>query len=151
MHSTAKVSRKTSGLRHHVRMAVVPHAANEYRPHLLRWQGISAVLLAVVFFQSIYFAIQQGQVLGQSADITSTRLLLETNRERERNGEQALSLSTDLSPTLFARQRILTIDKERWQQEMGFREEHLKQFDRLPEEIWEAHRRVAKALDNEQA
>ena len=42
---------------------------------------------------------------------------------------------------------ILTIDLERWSQEMGFREEHLKQFERLPEAIWEAHRRVAAALD----
>ena len=32
---------------------------------------------------------------------------------------------------------------------MGFREEHLEQFDELPEEIWEAHRRVAEALDDE--
>ena len=38
---------------------------------------------------------------------------------------------------------VLTIDKARWQEEMGYREEHLKQFDRLPEAIWEAHRRVA--------
>jgi phosphoenolpyruvate carboxykinase (GTP) len=44
---------------------------------------------------------------------------------------------------------ILTIDIERWRQEMEFREEHLSQFDGLPEEIWEAHRRVAKALDEE--
>jgi len=29
---------------------------------------------------------------------------------------------------------------------MGFREEHLAQFERLPEEIWEAHRRVAADL-----
>ncbi|MGV3563307.1 MAG: phosphoenolpyruvate carboxykinase (GTP) [Nocardioides sp.] len=42
--------------------------------------------------------------------------------------------------------RLLTIDTDRWRQEMGFREEHLKQFDRLPEEIWEAHRRVASDL-----
>ena len=42
---------------------------------------------------------------------------------------------------------ILTIDVDRWRQEMGFREAHLKQFDNLPEEIWEAHRRVAAALD----
>jgi len=42
---------------------------------------------------------------------------------------------------------ILTIDTERWQQEMGHREKHLAQFDGLPEEIWEAHRRVAKALE----
>ncbi len=46
-------------------------------------------------------------------------------------------------------ERILTIDKERWQQEMGFREEHLAQFERMPEEIWEAHRRVAADLDAE--
>ena len=38
----------------------------------------------------------------------------------------------------------------RWQQEMGFREEHLQQFDRLPEAIWEAHRRVADALAAEE-
>ncbi len=47
--------------------------------------------------------------------------------------------------------RILDIDVPRWQQEMGFREEHLKAFERLPEEIWEAHRRVASDLDNAQA
>jgi phosphoenolpyruvate carboxykinase (GTP) len=41
---------------------------------------------------------------------------------------------------------ILTIDTARWQQEMGFREEHLKQFANLPEAIWEAHRRVADEL-----
>ena len=46
-------------------------------------------------------------------------------------------------------ERILTIDKPRWQQEMGFREEHLSQFDRMPEAIWEAHRRVAADLDDE--
>ena len=30
---------------------------------------------------------------------------------------------------------ILTIDTARWQQEMGFRETHLEQFEGLPEEI----------------
>uniref|UniRef100_UPI0025D97EF9 phosphoenolpyruvate carboxykinase (GTP) n=1 Tax=uncultured Aeromicrobium sp. TaxID=337820 RepID=UPI0025D97EF9 len=45
--------------------------------------------------------------------------------------------------------RILTIDVERWRQEMGFREEHLRQFEGLPEPIWEAHRRVAQALEDE--
>ncbi|HEX7738775.1 MAG TPA: phosphoenolpyruvate carboxykinase (GTP) [Marmoricola sp.] len=43
---------------------------------------------------------------------------------------------------------LLTIDVPRWQQEMGYREEHLEQFKDLPEEIWEAHRRVAKALED---
>ena len=43
-------------------------------------------------------------------------------------------------------ERLLSIDVDRWRQEMKFREEHLSQFN-TPEEIWEAHRRVAKALD----
>ena len=42
--------------------------------------------------------------------------------------------------------KLLTIDPVRWGQEMTRREEHLAQFDGLPEEIWEAHRRVAAAL-----
>jgi phosphoenolpyruvate carboxykinase (GTP) len=44
---------------------------------------------------------------------------------------------------------ILSINVPRWQQEMGHREEHLKQFPNMPEAIWEAHRRVAAALDAE--
>ncbi|WP_028660163.1 phosphoenolpyruvate carboxykinase (GTP) [Nocardioides insulae] len=44
-------------------------------------------------------------------------------------------------------ERILSIDIARWKQEMGFRKQHLEQFERLPEAIWEAHRRVAAALD----
>ncbi|MGA8986824.1 phosphoenolpyruvate carboxykinase (GTP) [Aeromicrobium sp.] len=44
---------------------------------------------------------------------------------------------------------ILSIDNQRWRQEMGFREEHLQQFTNLPEEIWVAHRRVAASLDAE--
>jgi phosphoenolpyruvate carboxykinase (GTP) len=43
---------------------------------------------------------------------------------------------------------ILTIDTPRWKQEMKYRAEHLQQFADLPEEIWQAHRRVAAALDN---
>ncbi len=43
--------------------------------------------------------------------------------------------------------KILSIDSARWRQEMTRREEHLAQFDGLPEEIWAAHRRIAAALD----
>ncbi len=46
--------------------------------------------------------------------------------------------------------KLLDIDVDRWRQEMGFREEHLRAFHDLPEEIWEAHRRVAAALDADQ-
>jgi phosphoenolpyruvate carboxykinase (GTP) len=43
--------------------------------------------------------------------------------------------------------KLLTIDVDRWKQEIGFRQAHLEQFANLPEEIWAAHRRVAAALD----
>jgi len=41
---------------------------------------------------------------------------------------------------------ILSIDTPRWKQEMKHREQHLEQFSGLPEEIWQAHRRIAEAL-----
>jgi phosphoenolpyruvate carboxykinase (GTP) len=41
---------------------------------------------------------------------------------------------------------LLSIDTGRWRREMQHREEHLAQFDGLPEQIWQAHRRVAAAL-----
>ena len=42
--------------------------------------------------------------------------------------------------------RLLSIDTEQWRIEMQNREEHLQQFGDLPEEIWEAHRRMKAAL-----
>jgi phosphoenolpyruvate carboxykinase (GTP) len=47
--------------------------------------------------------------------------------------------------------KLLTIDIARWRQEMVHREQHLAQFDGLPESIWKAHRRVAAALDAEKS
>ncbi len=61
--------------------------------------------------------------------------------------EEELNLEgMDITPEDLA--TILSIDVPRWQQEMTYREEHLKQFDNLPEGIWAAHRRVAAALDD---
>jgi phosphoenolpyruvate carboxykinase (GTP) len=46
-------------------------------------------------------------------------------------------------------ERVLSIDEERWRQELANREAHLAQFSGLPEEIWEAHRRVTADLDRQ--
>jgi phosphoenolpyruvate carboxykinase (GTP) len=46
--------------------------------------------------------------------------------------------------------KLLSVDVDRWRQEMDFRETHLAQFGGLPEQIWQAHRRVATALDDDQ-
>ncbi|HJP78291.1 MAG TPA: phosphoenolpyruvate carboxykinase (GTP) [Pseudonocardiaceae bacterium] len=45
--------------------------------------------------------------------------------------------------------RLLRVDVARWRAEMARREEHLSQFADLPEEIWQAHRRIKAELDAE--
>ncbi len=42
--------------------------------------------------------------------------------------------------------KLLEIDEDRWRQEVTLREEHLAQFEGLPQEIWAAHWRIAAAL-----
>ena len=60
--------------------------------------------------------------------------------------EKELNLDgLDIDPDDLA--TLLSIDRERWQQEMTNRAEHLGHMDGLPEAIWAAHRRVAQALD----
>lgn len=44
--------------------------------------------------------------------------------------------------------KILSLDYKLWDREIKNREEHLSQMKDLPEEIWEAHRRVAKAVED---
>ncbi|WP_193613240.1 phosphoenolpyruvate carboxykinase (GTP) [Nocardioides lijunqiniae] len=62
--------------------------------------------------------------------------------------EEELNLEgVEISPEDLA--TILTIDTPRWQQEMEHRAEHLELFERMPDAIWEAHRRVADALGRE--
>ncbi|QJC21516.1 phosphoenolpyruvate carboxykinase (GTP) [Arcanobacterium buesumense] len=46
---------------------------------------------------------------------------------------------------------ILRIDPELWARELQARREHLEQFDRLPQEIWDAHEKVAAAVKSAQA
>ena len=42
--------------------------------------------------------------------------------------------------------RLLSIDRNQWQQEMISREEHITQFDGLPDEIWQAHNDMKAAF-----
>ncbi|WP_017934207.1 phosphoenolpyruvate carboxykinase (GTP) [Nocardioides sp. Iso805N] len=76
---------------------------------------------------------QAGEVEGVESPVGVLPKAEELNLEGMRFGEGDL-------------EKLLSIDVERWCQEMKFREEHLDQFN-LPEEIWEAHRRVAKNLE----
>lgn len=97
-----------------------------------RWPGYRDNLRALLWL----CRYKDGEVTGRRTPVG----VLPTVEELELDG-------VDITPEDL--EAILTVDVERWRQEMGFREEHLRQFDRLPEEIWAAHRRVAGDLDAE--
>ena len=78
--------------------------------------------------------LRDGEVAGRQTPVG----ILPTQDELELDG---LSIAPEDLDT------VLSIDTERWKQEMKFREQHLAQFANLPEEIWEVHRRIAAALD----
>lgn len=96
-----------------------------------RWPGYRENLRALLWLVQL----QEGLVSGRPTPVG----VLPTREELRLDG---LEISEEDLDT------ILTVDVERWRQEMGFREEHLRQFDGLPEEIWAAHRRVAAALED---
>ncbi|MDQ4097373.1 MAG: phosphoenolpyruvate carboxykinase (GTP), partial [Actinomycetota bacterium] len=95
------------------------------------WPGYSENLRPLLWL----LQLKHGEVEGRPTPVG----ILPTEDEVNLDG-------VDITPTDL--EKVLSIDVARWQQEMGHREEHLQQFDNLPEEIWEAHRRVAKALDD---
>ncbi|MEZ5094453.1 phosphoenolpyruvate carboxykinase (GTP) [Nocardioides sp.] len=95
-----------------------------------RWPGYRENLRALLWLMRF----KDGDVEGVQTPVG----VLPTEEELELTGVDVTAEDLDL---------ILSIDTERWQQEMGFREAHLQQFERLPEEIWEVHRRVARALE----
>jgi phosphoenolpyruvate carboxykinase (GTP) len=93
------------------------------------WPGYRENLRALLWLMQL----RDGEVTGVESPVG----ILPTEDELNTNG-------LDIRPADL--DELLTIDSDRWRQEMGFRQEHLEQFADLPEEIWAAHRRIAKAL-----
>jgi phosphoenolpyruvate carboxykinase (GTP) len=79
-------------------------------------------------------ALKNGEVTGRQTPVG----IVPTAEELELAGMELRPGDLD---------RLLSIDVERWRQEMAHRQTHLEQFTGLPEEIWAAHRRVTAALD----
>lgn len=81
----------------HVKLALVPHKANQYRPHAIRRYGIVAIVMLVVIAQGSYNALTSGNALGTQAAVTTAGLLDATNAARSQEGEQPLVLNDQLS------------------------------------------------------
>jgi phosphoenolpyruvate carboxykinase (GTP) len=93
------------------------------------WPGYRENLRALLWLMQL----RDGEVTGVESPVG----ILPAKDELDTNG-------LDIDPGDL--DKLLTIDVDRWREEIGFRQEHLEQFANLPEEIWVAHRRVAKAL-----
>lgn len=92
-----------SRVRHHARRVLVPHKGNQYRPHLIRAQGLIAVLVIALIAQVMYGFFTTGQlsVLGRVSNIQTVDLLTDTNKEREAQGLSDLTLNDKLSQAAF--------------------------------------------------
>jgi phosphoenolpyruvate carboxykinase (GTP) len=77
--------------------------------------------------------LRDGEVTGTQTPVG----IVPTSAELDLDG-------VEISPADLS--KVLSIDAGRWREEMAHREQHLAQFDGLPEEIWQAHRRVAAAF-----
>jgi phosphoenolpyruvate carboxykinase (GTP) len=95
------------------------------------WPGYRDNLRALLWLM----ALKEGRVTGRRTPVG----ILPTEDELELEG---LEIQKDDLDTLLA------VDVSRWRREMANREAHLAQFDGLPEEIWQAHRRIADGLED---
>ncbi len=87
--------------RHHIKMAVVPHHKNGYRPHLIRGYGLIALAFVVIGIQLGYNGATTGNVLGIQSDITINALLDQTNQTRVDAGVLPLKLNPQLNQAAY--------------------------------------------------
>lgn len=114
-------NKKSDGLvknkiRHLVKLAVVPHKKNEYRPHLIRHYGLLVIIFTVIGSQVIFSNVMADVVAGKQTDITVNTLLEQTNKEREQAGLVALKLNDKLNQAAESKARDM-LDKQYWAHE----------------------------------
>ena len=87
----------------HAKHVLVPHKANDYRPHIIRAHGLVAVLVIALLAQVLYGFVTTGHlsVLGRVSDIETNVLLADTNEERKKAGLGELEISAQLSDAAF--------------------------------------------------
>ena len=106
--ATAKLHAK---VRRHAKKVLVPHKENQFRPHLIRAQGIIAVLVVALITQVSYSFVSTGHVsvLGRVSDINTAELLSDTNKQRSMEGLSSLSINDKLNQAAYLKaQNMLT-------------------------------------------
>lgn len=90
-------------VRHHAKKTLVPHKDNGFIPHLVRWHGLTVVLVLALLMQVAYGYLTAGklEVLGRVSNISVNELLNGTNQAREDANLGDLTLNDDLSQAAF--------------------------------------------------
>lgn len=84
-------------VRHHAKMAVVPHKKNQFRPHLVRVHGLMIVIILVVITLGFYNLATTGSVMGDKVNISAAGLLEQTNKTRASANEVPLTMNVQLN------------------------------------------------------
>jgi len=106
-----RVNKKSLGRR--IVLAVVPHRANDYQPHLIRRYGLLAVLFLIVGAQVLYNFNLTGSVLGENANVSLQALLNETNKARKQQGLEEVNLNKKLNQAAYLKASDM-FDKQYW-------------------------------------
>jgi hypothetical protein len=88
-------------VKHGLKLAVVPHKKNGFRPHLIRYYGIIAIIFVVIGLQFGYNGAKTGNVLGVESNITVSSLLNQTNVYRQENKVGNLNLNDKLNKAAY--------------------------------------------------
>lgn len=94
-----------------MRLAIVPHKNNDYRPHLIRRYGLIAIVFIVIGLQLGYNGAQTGNVLGRESDITISALCEQTNQARTDVGESTLKLNDKLNQAAYLKAQDMFADQ----------------------------------------
>ena len=96
-----------------VKLAVVPHKANQFRPHAVRRYGIAIIVAFVLLAQGLYNGVTSGNILGTEAQVTTAGLLAATNSARVEQGEKPLANNAQLAEAANLKVRNM-FDKQYW-------------------------------------
>lgn len=100
-------------VKHGLKLAVVPHSKNDYRPHLIRRYGLMAVFFVVIGIQFGYNGATTGNVLGRESDITINSLLYQTNLVRSQANKAPLKLNAKLNKAAYLKAQDM-FGKQYW-------------------------------------
>lgn len=97
----------------HIKLAIIPHKDNDYRPHMIRRYGIMSIILLLFVTYGANNYANTGDVLGQQANITPSALLKTINKAREDNNLGDLQINSQLNQAAYAKAQDM-FEKQYW-------------------------------------